>query len=561
MFFDNQKLSRKIGLMIALAVISLIAVAGATLRSSYNRMIADRLAKIQVTVDLAASLAAGLEKEVQAGTLTRPAALKRFEETLNAERFDTDNYVFAFDFDGIAVVRPLNPASVGKSSIDDQDAHGFHHIKAIVDTARLNGGGEVTYYQPHLGASEPEMKLTAVRAFEPWRLAIGAGVYMDDVERDMWQRTLGVLALVTPLLLVLCVVGVLTYRSVVGGLQKLGDAMRRLADGDLTQAIPGTLRRDEVGGMAKAVEVFKQGMARAQELAAAQAEAEASKRARMERIGALSQGFEQQVGQLIGALSRDASELQHTADAMAATAGDTHTQASQVAAAAAQASGNVQTVAAAAEELAGSIAEISRQVAQSSTIAGRAVADARHTNMVVSTLSEGANRIGEVVKLIADIAGQTNLLALNATIEAARAGDAGKGFAVVAGEVKNLATQTARATQEIGGQITAIQQATQQAVEAVAGIGRIIEEMQQIAGAVAAAVEIQGTATHDIARSVQTASDGTQVVMRTIADVEQTATMAGAASSQVLGIAARVADEAKRINEDFSRFADGIRAA
>jgi methyl-accepting chemotaxis protein len=271
--------------------------------------------------------------------------------------------------------------------------------------------------------------------------------------------------------------------------------------------------------------------------------------------------FETKVGSLVAMLSSGAAALQVTAQSMSATATQTNRQARTVAAAADGASTGVQTVAAAAEELSGSIHEISRQVAQSAKITGKAVDDARRTDVIVRTLAESARNIGDVVRLISGIAAQTNLLALNATIEAARAGDAGKGFAVVASEVKSLATQTAKATEEIGAQITQIQGATAEAVTAINDIGSTIEEVNVIAANIAAAVEEQGAATAEIARNVQQTAASTQEVTVTIAGVSQAAHDTGAAAGQVLHAASDLSRQAGQLTDEVNAFVAGVRAS
>ncbi len=278
----------------------------------------------------------------------------------------------------------------------------------------------------------------------------------------------------------------------------------------------------------------------------------------LERIAADFQG---KVGQLVAVLSESSKALEGTAQSMASTADVTTSQASTVAAAAEEASASVQTVAASAEELTSSIGEISRQVTQSSQITGKAVQEARRTDNIVRALSEGADKIGQVVDLITNIAGQTNLLALNATIEAARAGEAGRGFAVVASEVKSLAQQTARATEEIGAQIAQVQSATNDAVEAIKGITGTIEEVSAIAATIAAAVEEQGAATAEIARSVQQVSESTQEVTSNITGVSQAAQEASVAVSHVLGNANDVSNQASRLSSEVDGFVALIRAA
>jgi methyl-accepting chemotaxis protein len=271
--------------------------------------------------------------------------------------------------------------------------------------------------------------------------------------------------------------------------------------------------------------------------------------------------FQTRVGQLVAVLGDSSKALENTAQSMAATADVTTSQAATVANAAEEASVSVQTVAASADELTSSIGEISRQVTQSAQITGKAVQEARRTDTIVRALSEGADKIGQVIDLITNIAGQTNLLALNATIEAARAGEAGRGFAVVASEVKSLAQQTAQATEEIGAQIAQVQGATKDAVEAIRGITGTIEEVSAIASTIAAAVEQQGAATAEIARNVQQVSVSTQDVTSNITGVSQAAQEASVAVSHVLGNANDVSHQAARLNEEVSKFVASIRSA
>ncbi len=271
--------------------------------------------------------------------------------------------------------------------------------------------------------------------------------------------------------------------------------------------------------------------------------------------------FQGRIGQLIATLADSSKALESTAQSMASTADSTTSQAATVAAAAEEASASVQTVAASAEQLTSSIGEISRQVTQSAQITGKAVQEARRTDTIVRALSEGADKIGQVVDLITNIAGQTNLLALNATIEAARAGEAGRGFAVVASEVKSLAQQTARATEEIGAQIAQVQSATSDAVEAIRGITGTIEEVSSIAATIAAAVEQQGAATAEIARNVQQVSQSTQEVTSNITGVSQAAHEASNAVSQVLGSANDLARKTATLRSEIDNFVASLRSA
>ena len=343
---------------------------------------------------------------------------------------------------------------------------------------------------------------------------------------------------------------------------RMTGAMRRLADGDTVAAIPYGERRDEIGAMAGAVQVFRENLIRSRQLEAettlARASAEEQRKAGMRQM---ADGFERAVGGIVGMVSAAASQLQATARNMSETAGQTATQSTSVAAAAAQAASNVDTVAAAAEELGSSVAEIGRQVSDSADLAQAAVTEANATAGLVQDLTQAASRIGDVVALISQIASQTNLLALNATIEAARAGEAGRGFAVVAAEVKELANQTARATEEIGRQIGQIQGSTDQAVSAISGIGTRIREIAGVASSIAASVEEQGAATQEIVRNVAQASAGTAEVTSNITGVAGAVEETGAAAAHVLGSASELSRQSEHLSAEVHRFLATVRAA
>ncbi len=357
----------------------------------------------------------------------------------------------------------------------------------------------------------------------------------------------------------------LAWRTIRAGvslpLSRIAGQMQRIAGGDLSVEVTDAHKRDEVGTLASALQVFKDALVakrEAEQRAAKEADAKTRRAAHLDRI---TQSFEANVSALTQGLSAAATEMEATAQSMTQIAGQTTQQSVQVASAAQQTSSNVQTVAAATEELAISIREIAGQVSQSSHMAEQAVLDARRTNETVQALSATAERIGGVVQLINTIAGQTNLLALNATIEAARAGEAGRGFAVVATEVKELASQTARATDEIGTQIAQVQVATREAVSAIQGIAQTIQAMSQASVAIAAAMEEQGAATAEISRSVQQAARGTEAVTGSIGEVRQGTGETGAAASQVLAAAQELARHSTHLGQEVDSFLAGVRAA
>ena len=362
-------------------------------------------------------------------------------------------------------------------------------------------------------------------------------------------------------ILVAIAAGMLLRGAIASPIVAMTAAMSRLAGGDRSVEVPGVGRGDEVGAMAEAVDVFKRNAIEADRLAAAQRAEELAKARRSARLEELTLAFESNVTAVIQSLSGAAAQMQQSAGALTSSADETNRQSTTVASAAEQASANVQTVAAAAEELSSSIAEIGRQVSQSTRVADQAVSGAGRANTVVSSLADGAQKIGEVVDLINNIAAQTNLLALNATIEAARAGEAGKGFAVVASEVKSLANQTAKATEDITGQIATIQGATREAVAAIDEIGRIITEISQISATIASAVEQQSAATQEISRNVQEAAQGTQQVTSNIVGVTRAAGDTGRAAGEVRSVADHLSSESARLRQEVGSFLNGVKSA
>jgi len=423
--------------------------------------------------------------------------------------------------------------------------------------------GAVVIRQDKLDATPVATLLGPIRDFSG--KSVGAvEIVMDNsdyvnAQNSAYLLAIGISAIA---LLIAAVAGYFVARSISHPILSITGAMRNLADGRLDTKIPGVGRRDEVGDMADAVEVFKTNALACRRLEAEQKEQEvraaAQRRADTDK---LADEFEAAVGEIIETVSAAASALEVSATDLTGTAARSQERATMVAAASEEASANVQSVASATEEMTSSVNEISRQVQESARIAHEAVDQARKTNDSVSELSKAASRIGDVVELINTIAGQTNLLALNATIEAARAGDAGRGFAVVASEVKALAEQTAKATGEIGQQIAGIQSATDGSVAAIKQIGDTISKMSEIASTIASAVEEQGAATQEISRNVQQAAQGTVQVSTHIADVERGASETGSASTQLFTAAQSLARESSRLKQEVSNFLQTVRAA
>ena len=383
-----------------------------------------------------------------------------------------------------------------------------------------------------------------------------AGALQRSAERSFWLTLLFLVALMVGL----GGIGRTITRSITVPLADLTGLMGRYAEGRKDETVPDTERGDEIGAMARSVDVFRTSLIRADQLTH---ERELSIERQAEhgrRLDQLIHGFDQQVQNIVADLIQAAQTMDGSAHALTQIADSTSVQSSTVAAAAEQASANVQTVASAAEELSASIHEISRQVVQSNQISLEAVEETKRTDAEVVSLLQAADRISDVVSLINDIASQTNLLALNATIEAARAGEAGKGFAVVANEVKNLANQTARATQDITEQVNAVQSATRDAVQAIRHIGQVIGRVNEIAGAIAAAVEQQGAATQEIARNVQEASTGARDVTVHIATVDQSAGETGRSARALQDLAGQVKQQAEGARGLVAGFLRDVRA-
>lgn len=382
-----------------------------------------------------------------------------------------------------------------------------------------------------------------------------AQAQMDNASKIAMAIGLGVM-------LILLGSALISMFSIARPIRRIGDVLLELANGNKAVDIPYAQRGDEVGDAARAAATFRDQLIRMEQLEAEQKEVERhSNETRKAEMHQLADRFEAAVGNVLESVTRAATDLEAAAGTLTGTAESTQALSGNVARISEEASSNVHSVAAASDELSSSVNEIARQVQESTRIANEAVVQAQQTDSRIGDLLLAANRIGDVVKLITAIAEQTNLLALNATIEAARAGEAGRGFAVVAQEVKALAAQTAKATDEIGGQISAIQNATKDSVSAIQEIGSTINRISEIATAVAAAVEEQGAATQEISRNAQQAAEGTTMVASNIADVNRAATETGSASSQVLASAQALAQEGSVLKQEVSRFLTTVRAA
>ncbi len=563
----NLTVYQRFAMIITALSIVLFAVSALQILVLRDAVLDERRTTVRNLVEAATKILAHHEGEAKAGKSEPDRARQMAFAAISAMRWgEYSDYVGVYGTGsadaGVTYVH-ANPKYINVNRWEFKDSTGKLLIQDIVRTARA-GGGFIEYLAPRSAGGAELRKLSYVGAFGAGDklLALQAGVYIDDVDAVVFRRMLwaGIAGLAG-----LAIAGFAAFwlgRGLVVPLQRTCAAMDELAKGNLAVDIPFVDRTNEIGRIARSLQVFKDHLVETTQLRSEQEEMKTrSAEERRTVMARIADDFERSIGGVIRETATAADELQNSASSMSTIAVGTTDQSGKVAAAAEQTASNVQTVAASAEELSSSIQEIARQVTQSSSIAQSAVGQASRTEAMVGRLVEASQKIGEVMALIQTIAGQTNLLALNATIEAARAGEAGKGFAVVATEVKALSSQTAKATEDITSQIQAIRDATGSTVEAIREIGTTIGQMNEITGSIAAAVEQQGAATNEIARSVQQAAQGAQGVMQNIAGVREASVQVDAAATLVLNAAARLTSQSEQLETETGKFLGNIRAA
>ncbi|CUW38925.1 putative Methyl-accepting chemotaxis protein(Chemotaxis methyl-accepting receptor,9-34;Methyl-accepting chemotaxis protein (MCP) signalling domain,300-540) [Magnetospirillum sp. XM-1] len=542
-----------------LALVGFVILSAVALSQLRQSMLDDRIGKVTALAEVARGTLKSFHDRAKAGEFDEATAKAQALETLRPLRYQGDEYFFIYDYDGINVLHPTRPEREGKNFIDSKDSDGKNYIRGLISGAK-SGKGVEFYKFPRPGSDTPVPKVSVTMAHAPWNWVVGTGVYIDDIDAEFRTAAIEFSAIALSVVVVaLGLVGLLA-RNIATPIRHLADVAQRLARQDYSAQVEKTSRTDEIGTLLAAVAVLRDEAASAAEARAAQQESykAASAQRRQARLQ-LADDIETSIKRVTDVVVQAVGEMESAANIVSGAVNEAGDRANTAAATAEQASGNVATVAAAAEQLSASIHEISRQVHESSDTSGKAVAEAERTNALVMGLAEAAGHIGEVVTLINDIAAQTNLLALNATIEAARAGEAGKGFAVVANEVKHLATQTARATEEISNQVGTVQTRTREAVDAIASIAATIGRINEIAGAIAAAVEEQGAATAEIARNVQEASAGTQEVSSVLGQLASATASAGTSADSVQGIARRLTTEAQSLDREVHQFMASMR--
>ncbi len=551
----------KIMIAVVAPLIGMISFAWLDVWDQRETLTEDRKIHVRQMVEAAVSILKHYHALAEKGELADAEARERAKADIRDIRYGKGDFLFVYRGDGVTEVLGTALQLEGKQRIDTTDPAGVPYVRLLIENAKA-GNGFVAYSFPRSATDTGDQrKISTSIYYQPWDWIVASGVYIGDIDEAFQSKLtrLGVILLVS--ISAIFAFSMVMVRTITRPLSLITSLMERLAEGDRGIAVPYTDKRDEVGQLARALDIFRR------QAIALEQQTEQRRQAEVHNLEFLAAerrsiagNFEARVMDLITGSFASSSDMHGTAKSMSNVANEALSQASSAATAASTATRNVETVAAASEELCGSIAEISRQVAELARMSTDAAKETQRINGMMADLSAAAGRIGEVVKLVNDIASQTNLLALNATIEAARAGNAGRGFAVVAGEVKTLATQTAGATGEITTQIGAVQAETGRAVQAIRNIGQVIEQVSQISAAVASAVAQQGAATQEITRSVSQAAAGTNQVSVNIGGLTQAAAATGTAAEKVLTVAGNQAGYAERLRSEINDFLVQMRA-
>lgn len=518
-------------------------------------------AELKSLVNAAHGVIKAKDAAYKAGKLTLKQAQSQAVEAIRAMRYRGKEYFWINDLDSNIVMHAAKPSLEGKSLAGLKDGNGVLIFPLFSKTARTQGEGFVGYRWPKAGSDVPIDKLSYVKGYSPWGWVVGTGVYMDDLEAILWNKTQ--LAILSGLIVMLICATVtwFTLKQIVPPLNQLKEVMASLAEGRRIGTIPAQDRKDELGAMARTVETFRKMTEERHQLTAQQEQSQAQQDLRQKEIDQLIHHFRSEAGRELESVTKNMGRMRETASNLTTLSQSTATRSSQAHQAADLASTNVQTVAAASEEFSASISEIGRQVEQATLAVNTAMVTTGNANDRVASLEQSAQEIGDVVSLIRDIAEQTNLLALNATIEAARAGEMGKGFAVVAAEVKELATQTSKATEEISRQVDTIQGSTKEAVHSIDEIGTTIEQVNNFTASISTAVQQQNLATGEISNSIQEAAQGTQVVSRDIEVVSNSVSDTNLAVDEVNSVSSDVDKCAKGLAEAVDQFLKKVAAA
>ncbi len=557
----NASIARNFAFIAGAALLLLVGAVTLVMVQTRSIMLDQKRAEIRNTVDAAVTVMQGAYDAAKAGGASDADAIKAAGNVLRSSRFDGGNYFYIYDLTGDTLMHPIRKDLEGKNNLGLKDKNGVMIIQEFVKEVQANKAGFTEYYWKKPGAEVETVKIAYNALLPGTKAFVGSGLHVDDVDAALWREVRSVVLKMMPLAIAFMLFALFVGRSLSRALRHLTGSVEGIAAGRLDTAIEGVERRDEIGVIARALQVFRDALAEKQQSdqeAGARREAE---RHRQARVDSEIASFERNADSVVLTISSAANQLEAAANELSHAAKHTTMEASTVAAAAHQTSTTFHGLAAAGEELSGTAGEISRILGESTKAASDAVASVRTTDESAQALASAASRIGSVISLINGLAEQTNLLALNATIEAARAGDAGRGFAVVANEVKALANQTAKATSEISEMVNQIQQATSDTVIAIREIDGAIALIDRATAEIAGSVGEQERATREIASNVQQAVNGTEEVSRSITAVSATAGHTEGAAQQVLGSAADLARQAEVMRGEVQRFLQTVRAA
>jgi methyl-accepting chemotaxis protein len=502
---------------------------------------------LQELVDTAIGVLDAHKKLADAGEMSMDEAKKRALKVLENARYGHGDYFTVRSIEGITVMHPTAPQTVGTNRDNVVDAKGRYYVREINNTIKTIGEGYINYTFPRPDTKVETEKTSYVKVYRPWGLAVLTGVYIDDIDAELNRSMIQAAGVTFALVVLLGGIVFWVARGIAGPLTRLRTCMLELAESRPMTAKLDVTREDEIGEMGRAVEVFRDNAEQRQALEEKTRSEDAKRMERQTRIDRLITDFRSSVGSVLAAVDGNMKKLESTASSLTSVANDAANQATAAVDASEQAAGNVQNVASAAEELGSSVSEIGRQVAQANSVVSEASAMASRSNEQIGALAQAAQKIGDVVDLIKAIAEQTNLLALNATIEAARAGEAGKGFAVVASEVKSLANQTAKATEDIGAQVAGIQTSTKDAVEAIRKIAATMDEINRFTSSIVSTVQEQAVATAEISRNVGLAASGTSLVSDNISTVTMAIGEASRSAKHVLGATSELSGAARQL--------------
>ena len=557
---QRMKIRTRLLIILGVAVIALAVNAAALLYDMNHRLMADRVDATQHIVEAATSSIDGLIAGAADGSLSLEDAQARAQDLLSNIRYGEGDYVFVIDEQATLLMHPIRPDLNGTDMSSERDPNGVAIFADLAQAGRNGGTGFVEYAWPRAGSDVPSPKISFAQGVPEWGWVIASGVYVDDVHEAFMEELAISASILAVVLVILGTIGLAVVRSIARPMAAIIHRMKAIASGHLNTDVPYTGFANEMGDLARALEVFRDNAREIEQMRESQAKAQ--EQAAADRRASLLQVADQLEGSIKGAINGIASagqQMGNTAQSLHDLVSQTRDRASTVATGSEEASANVQTVAAATEELNASIAEIDRQARQSREISESAVTEAQDATTEMEKLTQVGQTIGQVVQLINAIADQTNLLALNATIEAARAGEAGRGFAVVANEVKSLANQTSRATEEISGQVSSMQSACGEAANAMGRVSGIVREINEIAVAIADSLNEQSAATQEIGSNVDQTAKGSELVSRSIGDVSTLAVDTGSAADDVLHVSVELQDRGSELQQAIEGFLAEVR--